>query len=116
MTVGRRGVHRRGTARRPREHNDMEICRRQLDEVGVRNDRVTERLEGNGASRAAVVVKMPSKQGLSKHSTETGCGCCSFCNSFSDEGGETRMHAYHINLSVMFRGKKWIKSDVHAAV
>jgi hypothetical protein len=35
MTVGRREVHRRGTARRPREHNDMEICRRQLDEVGV---------------------------------------------------------------------------------
>ena len=56
MTVGRRGVHRRGTARRPREHNDMEICRRQLDEVGVQNDRVTERLEGIGASRAAVVV------------------------------------------------------------
>ena len=59
--MGGRSTHEgragQGTARRPRRHDDMEICRRQLDEVGVRSDEGTERIwMGNGASRAAVVV------------------------------------------------------------
>ena len=40
--MGGRSTHEgragQGTARRPRRRDDMEICRRQLDEVGVRSD------------------------------------------------------------------------------